>query len=58
MPAWLSKFLVLICSAAAVPVSMAGGEWLLAHPIPDSAMMPALLLLGLSGLVYGARKGR
>lgn len=55
---WIAKLLIVGLSAGSVLAFSEGGRWLADHPVPEGAMMPAAMLAGLVGLVYGARKGR
>ncbi len=55
---WIAKLLIVGLSAGSVFAVVEGGKWLADHPLPEGAMMPAAMLAGVVGLVYGARRGR
>jgi hypothetical protein len=55
LPAWLSKILVMLTSAALILAVAIGGTWLTRHPMPQVNLMPVAMVVGLASLVYGAR---
>ncbi|GMU44903.1 MAG: hypothetical protein IT479_01765 [Xanthomonadales bacterium] len=58
MPALLKKSLVTLLTAALLLTLVAGGQWLLRHPMPAGGWSTIAMVAGLGAMVYGARHRR
>lgn len=57
-PSWPRRLLVVVVTAALVPLLLAGGSWLATHPVPADVLQPVLLVAGVGALALSARRGK